>query len=84
MTISLWQRQHIYFQSIVWGVSAAISTLFIVVMLLLGFEAEVAGVFFILTFVALRVLLAVIFTGRFANSMVRILKADYEDIRVVP
>ncbi len=80
MRSSRWQRQHIHFQSIVWGVSAVISILLIIILLLLGFRIEVAGIFFIIVFVILRISLAFILKNRFANSMVRILKFDYEKI----
>ncbi|MCA9930038.1 MAG: hypothetical protein KC419_16255 [Anaerolineales bacterium] len=80
MVSSRWQKQHIHFQRIVWAVSAIISILLIILLLSLGFGIEVAGVFFILVFVIMRVLLAFIFKNRFANSMVRILKFDYEEI----
>lgn len=80
MVSSRWQKQHIHFQRIVWAVSAVISILLIILLLLLGFGIEVAGVFFILVFVIMRVSLAFIFKNRYANSMVRILKFDYEEI----
>ena len=80
MVSSRWQKQHIHFQRIVWAVSAIISILLIILLLSLGFGIEVAGVFFILVFVIMRVLLAFIFKNRFANSMVRILKFDYKEI----
>lgn len=87
MRASRWQKQHIYYQRIVWAVSAAISILLIIILLSLGFEAEVAGVFFIIIFVIMRISLAFILKNRFANSMVRILKFDYEklerDFRIV-
>ena len=80
MVSSRWQKQHIYFQSIVWGVSAVFSFLLIILLLSLGFGIEVAGVFFIVFFVMTRILLAFIFKNRYANSMVRVLKFDYEEI----
>lgn len=80
MVSSRWQKQHSYFQAIVWAVSAVISTLLIIILLLLGFGIEMAGVFFIIVFLAMRVLLAFLLKNRFANSMVRILKFDYEEI----
>ena len=80
MVSSHWQKQHIHFQRIVWGVSAIISLLLIILLLLLGFEIEVAGVFFILVFAIMRVSLAFIFKNRYGNSLVRILKFDYEEI----
>ena len=79
MVSSHWQKQHIHFQRIVWGVSAAISLLLIILLLVLGFGIEVAGVFFLLIFAIMRVSLAFIFKNHYANSMVRILKFDYED-----
>ena len=80
MISSHWQKQHVNFQSIVWGASATISILLIILMLLLGFGIEMAGIFFILVFAILRISLAFIFKNRYANSMVRILKFDYEEI----
>ena len=80
MKSSRWQKQHIRFQSIVWAISAAISILLIILLLLLGFTIEMAGVFSIISFVILRVLLALILKNRYANSMVRILKFDYEEL----
>lgn len=80
MVSSRWQKQHIYFRSIVWGVSAVLSILLIIVMLSLGFATEVAGVFFILVFAITRVLLALLLNNRYANTMVRILKFNYEEI----
>ena len=80
MVSSRWQKQHIHFQRIVWAVSAVISILLIILLLSLGFGIEVAGVFFIVVFVIMRVSLAFIFKNRYANSMVRILKFDYEEI----
>ena len=75
-----WQKQHIHFQSIIWGVSAVISALLITLLLSLGFSLEVAGIWFILVFVVLRVSLAYLFTNWYANSMVRILNFNYEEI----
>ena len=80
MVSSHWQKQNIHFQRNVWGVSAVISLLLIIIMLALGFGIEVAGVFFIITFAVTRISLAFIFKNRYANSMVRILKFDYEEI----
>ena len=80
MVSSHWQKQHIYFRTIVWAVSAVISTLLIILLLSLGFSIEVAGIFFILVFVIMRVSLAFIFKNRYGNLMVRILKFDYEEI----
>ncbi len=80
MVSSRWQKQHIHFQRIVWAVSAVISILLIILLVLLGFRIEVAGVFFIVVFAITRVSLAFIFKNRYANSMVRILKFDYEEI----
>lgn len=80
MGSSRWQKQHLHFRDIIWAVSAVISLLVVILLLLLGFRIEVAGIFFILIFVVLRIVLAFIFNNRFANSMVRILKFDYEDI----
>lgn len=80
MLASRWQKQHIHFQKIVWGVSAVVSLLLIILMLLLGFGMEVAGVFFIIVFVLLRVSLAFIFKNRYGNSLVRVLKFNYEEL----
>ncbi len=80
MGSSRWQKQHIYFRSIVWAVSAVISILLIILLLSLGFRIEVAGIFFIVVFAIMRISLAFIFKNRYANSMVRILKFDYEEI----
>ena len=80
MESSRWQKQHIHFQSIVWGVSAVISTLLMILLLLLGFQLEMAGIFFILIFAILRISLAFILKNRYANSMVCILRFDYEEI----
>lgn len=80
MGSSRWQKQHIHFRSIVWSVSAVISILLIILLLSLGLGIEVAGVFFILVFVIMRVSLAFILKNRFANAMVRVLKFDYEEI----
>lgn len=78
MVSSRWQKQHIYFQQIIWGVSAIISLLVIILMVSLGFGIGVAGVFFILVFAILRVSLAYAFKNRYGNSMVRVLHVDYE------
>ncbi len=80
MGTSRWQKQHIHFQGIVWGISAVISFLLIILLLLLGFGMEMAGIFFIVVFAILRISLAFIFKNRFGNSMVRILKFEYEEI----
>ena len=80
MVSSRWQKQHIHFRRIVWGVSAAISIVLIILLLSLGYRAEVAGIFFIFIFVITRVLLAFLFNNRYANSMVRILKFNYEEL----
>ena len=80
MGSSRWQRQHPYFWRIVWASSAVISILLIILLLPLGFRIEVAGVFFLLVFAIVRVLLAYIFKNRNANSMVRVLKFHPEEI----
>lgn len=80
MVSSRWQKQHIHFRSIVWGVSTVISIFLIILLLSLGYRAEVAGVFFILIFVITRVLLAFLLNNRYANSMVRILKFNTEEL----
>lgn len=80
METSRWQKQHIYFQQIVWAASAIISTLLIIISLSLGVGAEAAGVLFIVIFVIMRVTLAFFLKNRFSNSMVRILKFNYEDL----
>ncbi|MBE2222967.1 MAG: hypothetical protein IAF02_15590 [Anaerolineae bacterium] len=77
---SRWQKQHIHFQRIVWVTSIIITVLLIIPLLLLGQGIEVAGVFFIVIFAITRITLAFILKNRFANSMVRILKFDYEEI----
>ncbi len=77
MVSSPWQKQHIHFQRIVWAISAGISILLIILLLSLGFAIEVAGVFFIAVFAITRISLAFILKNRYANSMVRILKFDY-------
>jgi len=80
MVSSRWQKQHIHFQRIVWAASAVISILLIILLLSLGLGIEVAGVFFLVVFAIMRISLAFIFKNRYANSMVRILKFDYEEI----
>lgn len=80
MVSSAWQKQHIHFWSIVWGVSAVFSILLIIILLSLGFGIEVAGIYFIFVFVMMRISLAFIFKNRFGNSMVRVLKFDYKEI----
>ena len=80
MGSSRWQKQNIYFQHIVWGASAILSILLFIILLLSGLRIETAGILFIIIFVTMRVLLAFILKNRFANSMVRILKFDYEEI----
>lgn len=80
MKSSRWQKQHIHFQRIVWITSALVSLLLLILLVSLGYRIEVAGVFFILFFVIARITLAFILKNRFGNSMVRILKFDYEDI----
>ncbi|MCA9919334.1 MAG: hypothetical protein KC445_15350 [Anaerolineales bacterium] len=80
MVASHWQRQNIYFKQIVWGVSIGLSLVLLIIFLLLGFEATVAGEFFIIFFFATRILLAFILKNRYANSMVRILKFNYEEL----
>lgn len=80
MASSRWQRQHIHFRQMIWGVSAVVSMLLFTALLALGFGLEVAGVFFIIVFVALRISLAFAFNNRYANAMVRVLRVDYEAI----
>jgi hypothetical protein len=80
MAPSGWQKQHIHFQKIVWAVSGVTSGLLIILLLVLGYRVEVAGIFFLVLFAFLRVVLAVIFKDRMANSLVRLLKFDYEEI----
>lgn len=77
---SRWQRQHIYFRSIVWAASAVISLLVIILLVSFGYGIEVAGLFFLAVFFVTRLSLAFILKNRYANSMVRILKFDYEEI----
>lgn len=80
MAPSRWQKQHIYFQSIVWAISAVISFLLLILLLSLNLGIETAGVLFIAVFAITRVSLAFILKNRYANSMVRVLKFDYEEI----
>ena len=80
MKSSRWQKQHIYFRNIVWASSAVLSILLLILLLSLGFGIEVAGILFICVFFIARISLAFILKNRFANSMVRILKFDYEEI----
>jgi hypothetical protein len=80
MVSSRWQKQHIHFRRIVWGISAVISILLIILLLFLGFGIEVAGALFIAVFLITRISLAFIFKNRYANSMVRILKFDYKEL----
>ena len=80
MVSSHWQKQHIHFEKIVWGVSAAISILLVMLLLALGVGIEVVGLTFILVFIIMRVLLAFLFKNRYGNSMVRILKFENEEI----
>ena len=80
MVSSRWQKQNIHFQRNVWGFSAVLSLLLIIILLALGFGIEMAGVFFIVVFAVTRISLAFIFKNRYANLMVRILKFDYEEI----
>lgn len=80
METSRWQKQNIYLWEVVWGISAVIATLLLVLLVLLGLGIETAGIFFIVVFVIMRVLLAFILKNRYANSMVRILKFDYKKI----
>lgn len=80
MATSRWQKQHIHFRRNVWGASAVLSMLLLIILVALGVEIEVAGIFFIITLVISRIALALLFNNRFANVMVRILKFDYEEI----
>ncbi len=80
MASSRWQKQHIYFQSIIWAISAIISFLLLILFLSLNLGIEMAGVLFIAIFAITRVSLAFILKNRYANSMVRVLKFDYEEI----
>jgi hypothetical protein len=80
MVSSRWQKQNIHFQRNVWGFSAVLSLLLIIILLALGFGIEMAGVFFLIVFAVTRISLAFIFKNRYANSMVRILKFDYEEL----
>ncbi len=80
MVSSRWQKQHIYFQPIVWAASAVISFLLVMVFLSLGWGIDVASASFIVVFAVMRILLALIFKNQFTNSMVRILKFDYEEL----
>ena len=80
MVSSRWQKQHIYFQPIVWAASAIISFLTIIILMWFGVGVEVASASFIVVFAVMRVSLAFLLKNRFANSMVRILKFDYEEL----
>jgi hypothetical protein len=80
MEASRWQKQHIHFERNIWVISGIISVLLISILLALGFTIEMAGVFFILVFVLLRVSLAFIFKNRYGNSLVRVLKYEYEEL----
>jgi len=80
MGSSRWQKQNIYLGKVVWLASAVASILLLTLLLSLGFRIEAAGAIFIVAFFILRVSLAFILKNRFANSMVRILKVEYEEI----
>ncbi|MBK7897153.1 MAG: hypothetical protein IPJ90_20170 [Anaerolineaceae bacterium] len=80
MDASRWQKQHIHFQKIVWATSAVISVLLLILLWSLGFGLETASVTFILVFLVMRVSLAFILKNRYANTMVRVLKFDYEEL----
>ena len=80
MVTSRWQKQNIYFQPIVWSASAIISFLAVIILFSLGWGVEVASASFLVSFVALRIFLAFVLKNRFTNSMVRVLKFDYEEI----
>lgn len=80
MGISRWQKQNKYFWEWVWGLSAAMALLVVALLMALGYGVEVAGGGFLITFFALRIVLAFVFKNRFANVMVRVLKLNYEEI----
>lgn len=80
MVTSLWQKQNIYFYPVIWAVSAVTATLLLVILLMLGWGLDMASVLFIVIFAILRVTLAFTFRNRFTNSMVRVLKFDYEEL----
>ena len=82
MVSTRWQKQHSYFGIITWGISAAISLLLITFMMLLGYWSEEAWLtlFFIFVFIIMRVFLGYLLKNRFGNSLVRLLKFDYEEI----
>ncbi|MEZ4643448.1 MAG: hypothetical protein R3E31_12070 [Chloroflexota bacterium] len=81
MVSSRWQKQNMHLRKIVWAVSAAASTLLVILLLSLRvLEIEAAGLLFLAVFIIMRVSLAFILKNRFANSMVRILKFDYKEI----
>lgn len=80
MGASRWQKQNIHFWKIVWAASAVISILLLILLLALGLGMEMAGALFIVVFFIMRVSLAFILKNRFANSMVRILKFNYEEL----
>ncbi|MCB9418937.1 MAG: hypothetical protein H6667_03990 [Ardenticatenaceae bacterium] len=80
MESSRWQKQYIYLRSIVWGASAVIAILLFIILVSLGMGIDAAGGLFIVVFFTIRVSLAFILKNRYANSMVRILKFDYEEL----
>ncbi|MCB8986047.1 MAG: hypothetical protein H6659_19615 [Ardenticatenaceae bacterium] len=80
MASSRWQKQNMHLWKIVWAASGVMATLLFILLLLLGWGIETAGALFLVAFFTLRILLAFILKNRFANSMVRILKFNYEDL----
>ena len=80
MVSSRWQKQNMNLWKIVWAAAAIISFLLFMLLFLLGWRMEAAGVIFIAVFFGLRILLAFLLKNRFANSMVRILKFNYEEL----
>ncbi len=77
---SHWQKQNRNLWKIVWAASAIIALLLFILLLLLGWRIETAGALFVVVFFVMRIALAFILKNRFANSMVRILKFNYEEL----
>lgn len=81
MVSSRWQKQNLNFWKYVWGISAVITLLLVILLVSLGLIGmETGGILFLIVFMVMRLLLAFIFKNRYANSMVRVLKFDYEEL----
>ena len=78
MVSSRWQKQNIYFRYVVLATSVAISLL--LSMLFLSFGLKEISPLFVALFIIAEVTLAFTLKNRYANSMVRVLKLDYEKI----